>query len=186
MLKATCVKATCGLLLMTGLVSVSAAQTTLPAPEHATPPRTQLESKIQNGIRTLCGGIGADEAASMKQMASKHHLMLTFASDRGAYLADVHIDIADTHGSSLLKTTCDAPIMLIDFPGSGAYLIRAETGGRTLSRTIRIRTGHNIAISMLWPVKSTDADQAAMPDNGQPEPTINNPEASGATVGGTR
>jgi len=143
-------KAAYGLLIAAGFASV--------------PALAQMAPKTENGITYLCGGIGEDEAAEMKQAASKYDLMLTFASAKGAYLADVNVDITDARRNPVLKTTCDAPIMLIDFSNSGNYRIRAESSGRTLTRTVRIRTGGKVtAMSMLWPVDTTDMDRTAMP-----------------------
>jgi len=146
-------KALYGLLIAAGFASASAlAQSGMPEP------------KTENGITYLCGGIGADEAEEMKQAASKYDLMLTFASTKGAYLADVRIDIADARLNPVLKTICDAPIMLIDFSSSGNYRISAEAGGRTLTRTAHIRTGGKAtAMSMLWPMNETDTERTAMP-----------------------
>jgi hypothetical protein len=94
-------------------------------------PLAVLTPVTENDITYLCGGVGQEEAAHMKQAARDYDLMLTFAARDGSYLADVNVDIADSGGKSMLKTVCDAPIMLVDLPRSGTYRLKAETGGHT-------------------------------------------------------
>lgn len=122
-------------------------------------PVTRIEPITENGITYLCGGVGLDEADQMKQDARNYDLMLTFAARNGSYLADVNVDIADARGQSLLKTTCGAPMMLVNVPKSGSYQIRAETGGHTLVRTVQIREEQRgKAVTMAWPDKANDPE----------------------------
>ncbi|MEC5160484.1 MULTISPECIES: hypothetical protein [unclassified Janthinobacterium] len=111
----------------------------------------QLAPKTENGITYLCGGIGSTEAAQMKRDAGNYHLMLTFAENTGAYLAAVDVSIADTRGNELLRTSCDAPIMLVNFPKAGGYRVRAEVDGHPVNRLVRVgRRGHS-SVAMVWP-----------------------------------
>jgi hypothetical protein len=129
------------------------SQTT--APPNALPPpapMTELTPKTENGITYLCGGVGSDEANQMKAMARDHDLMLTFAARDGSYLADVNVNIADARGNSVLKTSCGAPIMLVDLGAGGTYKVSAETGGSTVTKTVRIPAkGHGKALVLVWP-----------------------------------
>lgn len=119
----------------------------------AAPPVVQLQPKTENGVTYLCGGIGLDEAQMMKSEARNYDLMLTFAARDGSYLADVNVDIADARGAPVLKTTCDAPILLVDLPKSGNYRIRSETAGRAVSRTayVQNKKGHAKSLALVWP-----------------------------------
>jgi hypothetical protein len=112
----------------------------------------QLAPKTENGVTYLCGGIGSSEAAQMKRDAANYNLMLTFAENTGAYLADVDVSIADTRGNELLRTTCDAPIMLVNFPKAGSYRVRAEVDGHPVSRLVRVSSrGRHSSVAMVWP-----------------------------------
>jgi hypothetical protein len=118
-------------------------------------PMTRLAAKTENGITYLCGGIGQDEANEMKESARDYDLMLTFAARDGSYLADVNVDIADAQNKSLLKTTCNAPIMLVDIGKSGTYRIRAETGGSTVSKLVRVQPqNQGKSLVLVWPVQA--------------------------------
>jgi hypothetical protein len=113
---------------------------------------TGVDPISQNGITFLCGGIGLDETDRMKREARNYDLVLTFAARNGSYLADINVDIEDARGQSLLTTTCEGPMMLVDLPKNGNYRIRAETGGHALTRTVQVRnTQPGKAVNMIWP-----------------------------------
>lgn len=135
-------------------------------------PLTRLTAKTENGVTYLCGGIGQDEASEMKEAARDYDLMLTFAARDGSYLADVNVDIADARDNSLLKTTCNAPIMLVDLGRSGTYRIRAETGGNTVSRSVRVQPREpGKSVVMVWPVEAVRglAEDRLPEESGQTE-----------------
>lgn len=138
----------CALACAAALAQTPADDSTASADSAA----VQLSPKTENGITYLCGGIGVIEAAQMKREAADYNLMLTFAENTGAYLANVSVDIADARGTPLLQTTCDAPILLVNFPRAGRYRITAEAEGNPVTRVLRIRPGskHN-AVALLWP-----------------------------------
>ncbi|MDB5824607.1 MAG: putative exported protein [Herminiimonas sp.] len=112
-----------------------------------------------NGVRWVCGGIGLDESARMKQDAKNYALMLSFSARDGSYLADVKVRVVDARGRPVLETSCDGPILLLDPPGAGTYRITARSGGTTLTRSATISAGqHGKSIAMVWtdrPSRST-------------------------------
>jgi hypothetical protein len=116
-------------------------------------PMSRLEPQTANGVTWLCGGVGAGEVALMKRRARDYDMMLTFATKRGEYLADVNVDIKDAKGNSLVQARCDGPIMLVDFTRGGTYRVHAETGGYSLDRTARIaaRQDRTTSFVMHWP-----------------------------------
>ncbi|OGB23594.1 MAG: hypothetical protein A3I66_24025 [Burkholderiales bacterium RIFCSPLOWO2_02_FULL_57_36] len=150
-------------------------------------PMTYLEPKTENGVTYLCGGVGEDEVDAMKQAASGYDLMVTFAASNGAYLAGVDIDIADARGRSLLKTNCDAPIMLVDFDKPGNYRVRADANGHTLTRNAQVRSGGKVrTVAMAWPVKLVDMGATPTLQGGQSSGGSGDAGMSGSTGAGTR
>lgn len=122
----------------------------------AAPPTARLQPQTQNDVTYLCGGVGAEEAAYMKQQARGYDLMLTFTARDGSYLADVNVDIQDAKGNSILQANCDSPMLLVDVPKSGTYRIHADAAGYELNRTAKVRakekTGPHVASVVLsWP-----------------------------------
>jgi hypothetical protein len=147
-------KANVGVLLAAALISSAALGQTTPAP---------VQPKTENGIPYLCGGVGLDESDYMKSEARKHGLLMTFAARDGSYLANVHVDIADSRGKSVLAVDCDAPMLLVDLPRAGSYKIKAETAGTTLTRTASVQAKGGGRVVFVWPV------QANQPDTGSSE-----------------
>jgi hypothetical protein len=146
------------LLMTLGLASsLAVAQSSLaqssPDSRPAPAPMTALSPQTVNGITYLCGGVGTNEVAMMKHSARDYDMMLTFATKRGEYLADVNVDIKDAKGNSLMQARCDGPIMLVDFPKGGTYRVHAETGGYSLDKTAHISDKQNRTASfvMHWP-----------------------------------
>lgn len=124
-------------------------------------PIARLKPITQDDVTYLCGGVGAEEVAHMKQEAKGYDLMLTFAARDGSYLADVDVDIRDAKGNSVLQTACDSPILLVDLPRSGSYRVRAETAGYELNRTVKVSAGdkkrQRVAAAVLsWPQHIAD------------------------------
>jgi hypothetical protein len=111
-------------------------------PENAGGGKDALpRASTANGITYVCGGVGSDEAERMKRAARDYDLMLTFATKTGSYVSDVQVDVADARGHSLLNTTCNGPIMLVDLPKAGRYHIRGESEGRAASGDVLLRPG---------------------------------------------
>jgi hypothetical protein len=96
-----------------------------------------------------CGGVGAAEQASIKQEASRHDALLTFATPGGAYLAGVDFTVSSSDGHVVLQGTCDGPLMLLDVPHAGSYRIHANYNGREQTKTVRMGE-HTARMSFLW------------------------------------
>ncbi len=118
----------------------------------APPLAQQPQQQVANGVAFMCGGVGSDEAQLMKSEAPNYDLMLTFAARDGSYLADANVEITDARGTQVFKTTCGAPILLVDLPKSGNYRIRSEIGGQTVSRTayVQNKKGHSKSLALVW------------------------------------
>ncbi|MET3134573.1 hypothetical protein AAKU55_004873 [Oxalobacteraceae bacterium GrIS 1.11] len=114
--------------------------------------RTGMAPQREHGVSYLCGGIGSSEAAQMKREASNYNLMLTFAENTGAYLADVNVAISDLRGKEVLQTTCDGPILLVKFPRAGSYRVKAEINGHAINKVVQVdRSSRGAAVALLWP-----------------------------------
>jgi hypothetical protein len=115
----------------------------------------RLEPKTENGITYVCGGVGQEESNYMKKQAGKHDMALTFAARGGEYLANVNVEIADAKGNAILQTTCDGPMMLVDFPKAGTYRVKADASGYRQGQTITVKgRGESVQqLSLAWPNK---------------------------------
>lgn len=106
-----------------------------------------------NPAQYQCGGIGIDESTRMKAEAGQHDMMLTFATDTGAYLADVGVTIADSQGAAVLTARCSGPIMLVDLPGAGRYQVTARYGGVAKVQTVSVGQRKGAGGTFVWPAK---------------------------------
>jgi hypothetical protein len=113
--------------------------------------------ETQHGVSYVCGGIGADDAAAMKEQAAKHDLMVTFATTKGDYLGEAHVTIADAKGHKLLDATCGGPIMIADLPKSGRYSVHAEVAGLATGGTVDVKHGKSgKPLALVWPPKRVE------------------------------
>jgi hypothetical protein len=144
----------------TCLIALGLAASTMLAQAQPPAPMSSLEPTTIDDVTYLCGGVGIDEANYMKSEARNYDLMLTFAARDGSYLADVNVDIADARGNSVLQTTCDAPIMLVDLPKGGTYRIHSEVGGHKQTNTAQVaKKGRATALIVVWPNMVVDSVQ---------------------------
>jgi hypothetical protein len=118
-----------------------------------------VESQHASGVRSLQGGVGEAEQQQMKAAAADYSLGLTFASDTGAYLADVAVRVLDAKGRVVFDTTVRNPIVLVDLP-SGRYSIEATYQGRTQSSSVTLAQGKSRALTLRW--RDGDAPAAAV------------------------
>lgn len=143
------------LLALSSTATLAQAQPQSSAPaavQSSSAPAAALQPTTENGITYVCGGVGEMSKDQMKQAAADYDLMLTFAAGDGTYLADVGVEIADGKGRPLLKTTCGGPIMLVDFPKAGAYRVRGDTQGHTVTKSVRVAKGGKVQKTvMAWP-----------------------------------
>jgi hypothetical protein len=160
-----------------GTSGTSGTQAPMPSSPGAASSMPQLQAKTENGVSYLCGGVGQEEASYMKREARKHDVMLTFAARDGTYLADVKVAIADANGKSLLQTTCDGPMMLVDMPRNGTYKIRAEANGYELDRTVSVKQsgqGGRVATAvMTWPQQVAEGPTGAGNSSGASGGAVN-------------
>jgi hypothetical protein len=149
-------------------VMTTEAGADLPPPPS---PIARLKPVTHEDVTYLCGGVGEEESSYMKQEAKDYDLMLTFATRKGAYLADVDVDITDAKGNTVLQMACDSPILLVDLPQGGTYRVKAETAGYALNQTVRVagakRQAPKVASTVLsWPQAVAEAGGAGVTATG--------------------
>jgi hypothetical protein len=107
-----------------------------------------------SGANYICGGVGLDDQEAIKAQAPGHSLMLTFAANTGAFLADVDVQISDAKGNVVVSGTCSGPIMLVDLPRKASWHVRAQSNGVTREKTITAGGGGTARVTLLWPAAS--------------------------------
>lgn len=96
-----------------------------------------------------CGGIGVDEQQEIKAEAARHGLLLSFATPRGAYLADVDVEIGNGSGK-VISAHCGGPLMLVDLSGAGRWQVTARANGQTQHKSVTL-SGKPATLAFTWP-----------------------------------
>lgn len=114
---------------------------------------TELPPKQTQGTVTFMnGGIGHDEALSMRKEEGRFPLSLEFikhAKPVDEALADVDLTITDSHGRTALQTLASGPYLLADLP-DGKYRIDADLNGQTKTRDVVIAARNPEHIVFEW------------------------------------
>jgi hypothetical protein len=104
-------------------------------------PRASDTSRSASGVEYTTGGIGLAERQELASEARQFNTHLEFVyAPEGEYLAEVHVDIADARGNTVLSTTTDGPWLLAKLP-AGRYTVKASFGGVTRTQQINVGGG---------------------------------------------
>lgn len=106
----------------------SAATSPLPPIQHA------------GDITYLSGGVGSDQSSAIKGVMHNYPLVLEFVGRTNSgndYLADVPVQVSDTHGANLLNVHTRGPFLLLSLP-QGQYTVTAMYKGKVEHRTVDI------------------------------------------------
>ncbi|MGN6319474.1 carboxypeptidase-like regulatory domain-containing protein [Trinickia sp.] len=91
----------------------------------------------QNGIEYVSGGIGEEQVAAMRQMASHYSLNVMVAGRGGEYLSDVDVTIASATGKNVFTARTDGPYLLVRLP-AGRYRVTAQSGQASQTRQVTV------------------------------------------------
>ena len=138
-------KSTSGLLA--GAIALGLA---LPAWAGTAMSYTLPQTKTENGISYMSGGVGKPEAKAMEEEARHYPLSMVFSAAKdNEFLANVHVSIKNQSSKEVLSAVSDGPIMLVKLP-AGKYTIAAAAHGKTLHRTVQVPSKGDRQISFHW------------------------------------
>src|SRR5215472_8414834 len=119
--------------LITGAVALGLV---LPAWAGSAMDYTLPQTRSENGITYMSGGVGKPEAAAMWREAKDYPLSMVFSAAKdNEFLANVQVTIKNAGGKEMLTAVSDGPIMLVKLP-AGKYSVAAQVDGKTLHRTV--------------------------------------------------
>ncbi|HKW37692.1 MAG TPA: carboxypeptidase regulatory-like domain-containing protein [Burkholderiales bacterium] len=134
--------------LIAGAVALGLA---LPAWAGSAMDYTLPQTKSENGITYMSGGVGKPEASAMREEARHYPLSMVFSAAKdNEFLADVQVKIKNNAGKEVLNAVSDGPIMLVKLP-AGKYTLAAEAHGKTLHRTVQVPARGDRQVSFHWP-----------------------------------
>ena len=80
-----------------------------------------------HGIAYITGGVGQDEAAAFRAVASSYNMRATFTSGSGEYLSGVVVQVARSDGTVVFNATSDGPYLFARLPQGHYRLLPAST-----------------------------------------------------------
>ncbi|MGE5465581.1 MAG: carboxypeptidase regulatory-like domain-containing protein [Methanocella sp.] len=85
----------------------------------------------------LSGGVGQGAREQLAEQAHGYGLKLVFTSEKGAYLADVPVQVTDAKGNVVVDAVSQGPWMFVDLP-RGSYTVKASYDGKSESRKVTV------------------------------------------------
>lgn len=127
-----------------------AVQTATAAHVTAAPSSPSPKAPVE-GISILSGGIGQEEQEEMRRAAKGYNVHVLFATQQGAYLADVSFTVTDNKGRQLAASVSEGPRLYLNLP-AGAYQISATRHGASQSRQVKVPSnGTPVSVTFLFP-----------------------------------
>ena len=127
-------------LMLGAAIAGSAAAATSPA------------SVTQPGVSYLNGGIGKEQADSMREMSARYPVRMTFLEHTQGldeFVADVHLRVTDGRGSTVLDLPSQGPIFLLRLP-QGRYSVEAERHGEVKTQRFDVVAGRHANLVFSW------------------------------------
>jgi hypothetical protein len=110
------------------------------------------------GLRFVTGGITDDERDALGANSEPHGLKVVIVTrERGEYLADARVVIADANGRTLLDTRLDGPFLQVELD-PGRYTVDVEFERTSMKKEIAVARGVPREL-----VFAFDADGDALP-----------------------
>ena len=122
----------------------SAAQAQEDMPERVNVVKTITATSYLNG------GIGKDEETTMRRMAKKFPLRITFAERKdGEFVTGVPVVISDANGKPVLELPSAGPMLFVTLP-DGKYKVNSRFKGVTKSQEVTLSGKAGKDLYFLW------------------------------------
>ncbi|HKT98689.1 MAG TPA: carboxypeptidase regulatory-like domain-containing protein [Paraburkholderia sp.] len=103
----------------------------------------------QRGVEFVSGGVGLDESKALQAARSQWPLSLRFTDRNAEFLADVHVQIVDANGASVLDTTSRGPYMLVRVR-PGRYTVHVSHDGINKTSAVTVGSNGSARASFVW------------------------------------
>lgn len=124
-------------------------------------------STVGGSAAAVAGGVGLNARAMLSSDASDdHNVKMVFALDSGNYVADVHVNVRDGAGRTVVDGMSDGPWLYAKLP-PGSYTATATYAGRADTERFTVgKRGRKVA-HFRWPA-SVEKQVAARADTPSP------------------
>jgi len=107
------------------------------------------QTQTQGDVSFVSGGVGLDESTALRRAQHQWPLSLRFTGPGSEYVSDVHVQIADSKGATVLDATAQGPYMLVRLR-PGRYTIHASHGDEHRSQAVNVRGNGSARASFVW------------------------------------
>jgi len=109
------------------------------------------QTQTQGDVSFVSGGVGLDESTALRAAQRQWPLSLRFTGPASAYVSNVHVQIVDAQGATVLDTASKGPYMLVRLR-PGRYTVKASYSGVDRSQTVTVRGNGSARASFAWQV----------------------------------
>ncbi|MEM5401558.1 MULTISPECIES: carboxypeptidase regulatory-like domain-containing protein [Paraburkholderia] len=103
----------------------------------------------QGDVSFVSGGVGLDESRALLSAEREWPLALRFTQRSGEYVADVRVQITDSHGASVLDTTSRGPYMLVKVR-PGRYNVHVSHAGVDKTSAVTVGSNGSARAAFIW------------------------------------
>jgi hypothetical protein len=107
------------------------------------------QTQTQGDVSFVSGGVGLDESTALRSAQRQWPLSLRFTGPASEYLADVHVQLVDGQGATVLDTTSKGPYMLVRVR-PGRYTVHVSHAGVDKSQTVTVRGNGSARAAFAW------------------------------------
>ncbi|REE21490.1 hypothetical protein B0G71_4665 [Paraburkholderia sp. BL27I4N3] len=104
------------------------------------------------GIAYVTGGVGQDEVAAMRSVASGYSMRARFSTSTGEFVSGVSVRLSQADGKLIFAATSDGPYLYAQVP-PGHYRLSATLNGVERSRRVDIPPRGGVNVAMMWPAE---------------------------------
>jgi hypothetical protein len=139
-------------------------QTVANVPRVPTPPLAADDAPVRNtvpsdipvahdnhGVAYVTGGVGQDEVAAFRGLASGYNMRATFTTGSGEYLSGVAVQVSRSDGTVVFNATSDGPYLYARLP-QGHYRLIASLDGAQRSRDLYVPARGGVKLTLIWPL----------------------------------
>jgi len=109
-----------------------------------------------HGVAYVTGGVGQDEVAAFRGLASDYNMRATFTTGSGEYLSGVAVQVAKSDGTVIFNATSDGPYLFARLP-QGHYRLIANLDGAQRSRDLYVPAKGGVKLTLIWPLLHANA-----------------------------
>jgi len=131
-------------------VDMNCGRTIAGAGKSNSPGAAGLPVAQDRGIAYVTGGVGEDEAAAMRAVASHYSMRARFTTSAGEFVSDVSVRMSNADGQLIFAANSDGPYLYAQVP-PGRYRLSATLNGVERSRSIDIPQRGGTDVSLTWP-----------------------------------